>query len=130
MKRKCLFLLVALCLAACHESAPENVMKESLKAALEALERGDYERYLQHVDIGVPLDSVQRAFMLDALRQHQEWRGAERPSVVAVDVVDTQLQNDSICLAYCQYTFADSTKEVVGHKLVRHGDEWKIRLRN
>lgn len=130
MKRKCLFLLVALCLAACHESAPEEVVKESLKAALEALERGDYEEYLQHVDMGAPMDSVQRAVMLDALRQHQEWKGAERPSVVAVDVVDAQFEDDSVCLAYCQYTFADSTKEVVWHKMIRHGDEWKIRLRN
>ena len=130
MKSKVLYILLILCLSACHEKTTEEVIKESLTVALEALERGDYNGYLHHVDMGAPMDSAQRAFMKDALRQHQEWKGAERPAVVSVDVVDIQLDGDSICTAYCQYTFADSTKEVMSHKMVRHGEKWKIRLRN
>ena len=130
MKLKCLFAMVALSLAACHEPTQEEVVKTSLKVALEALERGDYDGYLQHVDIGAPMDSMQRAFMVDALRQHQEWKGMERSALVALDVVDLQQIGDSIYTAYCQYTFADSTKEVVSYKMVRYGEEWKIRLRN
>lgn len=122
--------MLALCLVACHEKTTEEAVKESLKVAMEALERGDYDGYLQHVDFDGPMDSLQCAFMKDALRQHQEWKRTERPAVVSVNVIDVQLKGDSICTAYCQYAFADSTKEVVSHKMVRQGEEWKIRLRN
>ena len=130
MKSKVLYILLILCLSACHEKTTEEVIKESLTVALEALERGDYNGYLHHVDMGAPMDSAQRAFMKDALRQHQEWKGAERPAVVSVDVVDIQLDGDSICTAYCQYTFADSTKEVGAQKMVRKNEQWRIRLRD
>jgi hypothetical protein len=123
-------VVLALCLVACHEKTTEEAVKESLKVAMEALERGDYDGYLRHVDFDGPMDSTQRAFMKDALRQHQEWKRTERPAVVSVDVIDVQFKGDSICTAYSRYTFADSTKEVVSHKMVRQGESWKIRLRN
>ena len=130
MKYWTLFILLALCMSACHEPTAEEAAKESLKVALDALCRDDYDAYLQHVDIGMPMDSAQRAFMRDVLRQHQEWKRAERAAIVSVDVIDARMFGDSICMLYYQYVFADSTREVVSQKMVRSGEEWKLRLRN
>lgn len=130
MKWKALFIGMGLCCVACHEPTPEEAAKDALMVALEALRGEDYDTYLQHVDIGVPMDSARRAFMKDALRQHQEWKRAERAAIVSVDVVDGRMIGDSICTVYYQYTFADSTCEVASQKMVRLGEEWKLRLRN
>lgn len=121
---------MALCLTACHEPVAEEVAKSTLQEALEALNREDFDAYLQHVDWGVQMDSVQALCMRDVLRQHLGWRKARRAGVASIDMIGTQMEGDSICTVYCQYTFADSTKEVVSQKMVRAGGVWKIRLRN
>jgi hypothetical protein len=76
------------------------------------------------------MDSTQVLYMKQALRQHLGWRRSERAAVVAIDVQDVKMQGDSICMVYYQYTFADGTKEVSSQKMVRYGEDWKIRLRN
>lgn len=121
---------MALCLVSCHEQTPEEVVQGTLKEALEALERNDHDAYLRHVDFGDEMDSVRTAYMKDVLRQHLGWRREERAAVVSIDMVDAKMQGDSICTVYYQYSFADGTKEVVAQKMVRYGEEWKIRLRN
>ena len=108
------------------EREPEAVLKN----ALEALDREDYDAYLQRVDWGVEKDSTQALYMKQALRQHLGWRRSERAAVVAIDVQDVRMQGDSICTVYYQYTFADGTKEVSSQKMVRYGEDWKLRLRN
>lgn len=126
----CLFSLFFV--AACHSGpkTPEEASKAVLEEALEALQAGDYDVYLEHVDFGVSLDSLQMASMKSVLLQHQEWKRAERAEVLAVEVIDVHLLNDSVCTAHYQYVFADSTKEVVSQKMVRCGEDWKIRVRN
>lgn len=109
---------------------PEDASKAVLEEALEALQAGNYDVYLEHADFGVSLDSLQKASMKSVLRQHQEWKRAERAEVFAVEVIDVHLLNDSVCTAHYQYVFADSTKEVVSQKMVRRGEDWKIRVRN
>ena len=108
------------------ERAPE----ETLKVALEALNVEDYDAYLERVDFGADMDSVQIASMKDVLRQHLGWRRSERAAVVSIDIVDAKMHGDSVCTVYYQYTFADKTKEVGAQKMVKYGDKWKIRLRN
>lgn len=119
---------LVLCLMSCEdkERAPEAVLKN----ALEALNKEDYDAYLQRVDWGVEMDSTQVLYMKQALCQHLGWRRSERAAVVAIDVQDVKMQGDSICTVYYQYTFADGTKEVSSQKMVRYGEDWKIRLRN
>ena len=112
---------MALCLVSCHEQTPEEVVQGTLKEALEALERNDHDAYLKHVDFGDEMDSLRTAYMKDVLRQHLGWRREERAA---------KMQGDSICTVYYQYSFADGTKEVGAQKMVRYGEEWKIRLRN
>lgn len=124
--------LLAVCLASCQwgEKRPEDAPKEALEKALEALVEEDYDAYLSYVDFGMELDSLQEASMRNVVRQHQEWKRAERAAVMAVEVIDVHLQSDSVCMAHYQYVFADSTKEIVSQKMVRQGSDWKIRFRN
>ncbi|MBQ6965959.1 MAG: hypothetical protein IJP82_09790 [Bacteroidaceae bacterium] len=118
------------CLVSCQEKTFEEAAKETLKGALEALNRDDYDAYLQYVDFGTEMDSAQEVFMRNVLKQHLGWQRAERAAVVSIDMIDAQMQSDSVYTVYYQYTFADSTKEVASQKMVRHGEKWKIRLRN
>lgn len=129
VKSKLILILgLVLCLVSCEEKEREPDVV--LKNALEALNREDYDAYLQRVDWGVEMDSTQVLYMKQALRQHLGWRRSDRAAVVAIDVQDVKMQGDSICMVYYQYTFADGTKEVSSQKMVRYGEDWKIRLRN
>lgn len=130
MKHIYKYILLVLCFVSCHELTPEEAAQQTLKEALEALNRDDHEAYLQCVDFGVEMDSTQTSYMKDLWRQHLGWRRAERAAVESIDMVDIKMQDDSICTVYYQYSYADGTKEVGAQKMVRHGEEWKIRLRN
>ena len=128
MKKVGIILSCLLCLVSCEEK--EREPEVVLKNALEALNREDYDAYLQRVDWGVEMDSTQTLYMKQALRQHMGWRRSERAAVVAIDVQDVKMQSDSVCTVYYQYTFADGTNEVSSQKMVRYGEDWKLRLRN
>lgn len=128
MKKVGIILSCLLCLVSCEEK--EREPEVVLKNALEALNREDYDAYLQRVDWGVEMDSTQTLYMKQALRQHVGWRRSERAAVVAIDVQDLKMQSDSVCTVYYQYTFADGTNEVSSQKMVRYGEDWKLRLRN
>lgn len=119
---------MVLFLVSCEEK--EREPEETLKVALEALNEENYDAYIQRVDFGSDMDSAQVSYMKAALRQHLGWRRSERAAVVSIDMLDVIKQGDSICTVYYQYTFADKTKEVGAQKMVRHGEKWKIRLRN
>lgn len=128
MKKVGIILACLLCLVSCEEK--EREPEVVLKNALEALNREDYDAYLQRVDWGVEMDSTQTLYMKQALRQHMGWRRSERAAVVSIDVQDVKMQGDSVCTVYYQYTFADGTNEVSSQKMVRYGEDWKLRLRN
>ena len=108
------------------EREPEIVLMK----ALEALNHEDYDAYLQRVDFGTGMDSVQTSYMKEALRQHLGWRRSERAAVMSIDILEKVMEEDSVCTVYYQYTFADDTKESGSQKMVRHGETWKLRLRN
>ena len=128
MKKVGIILVCLLCLVSCEEK--EREPEVVLKNALEALNREDYDAYLQRVDWGVEMESTQTLYMKQALRQHVGWRRSERAAVVSIDVQDVKMQGDSVCTVYYQYTFADGTNEVSSQKMVRYGEDWKLRLRN
>lgn len=124
--------LLLLFVTACQSGpqSPEEAAKVVLEEALEALQTGNFDCYFEHADFGVTLDSLQIESLKNVLRQHQEWKRTECAEVLAVEVIDVHLLNDSVCTAHYQYVFADSTKEVVSQKMVRRGEDWKIRIRN
>lgn len=126
--RAFLILGLVLSLWSCQEKErePETVLMK----ALEALSREDYDAYLQRVDFGTEMDTVQTSYMKEALRQHLGWRRSERAAVMSIDILDKVMDGDSICTVYYQYTFADDSQEVGSQKMVRNGETWKIRLRN
>lgn len=117
-------------LTACHKYTAEEEAQMVLKEALDALEKDDQEGYLKHVDWCGEMDAVQMAYMKDVLRQHVGWRRSERAAVVSIDMIDAKMDGDTICTVYYQYAFADGTQETGAQKMVRYGDDWKIRLRN
>ncbi|MDO4201108.1 MAG: hypothetical protein Q4D25_03125 [Bacteroidales bacterium] len=123
-----LILGLMLSLWSCEEKErePEIVLMK----ALEALNHEDYDAYLQRVDFGTEMDSVQTFYMKEALRQHLGWRRSERAAVMSIDILEKVMEEDSVCTVYYQYTFVDDTKEAGSQKMVRHGETWKIRLRN
>lgn len=123
-----LILWLMLSLWSCEEKErePEIVLMK----ALEALNHEDYDAYLQRVDFGTGMDSVQTSYMKEALRQHLGWRRSERAAVMSIDILEKVMEEDSVCTVYYQYTFADDTKEAGSQKMVRHGETWKLRLRN
>ena len=121
-------MLLSLCLMSCEEK--EREPEDVLKNALVALNEENYDAYLQRVDFGADMDSALVIYMKQALRQHLGWRRSERAAVVSIDVQDVKMQGDSVCTVYYQYTFADGTNEVSSQKMVRYGEDWKLRLRN
>ncbi|MCH5175893.1 MAG: DUF4878 domain-containing protein [Prevotellaceae bacterium] len=125
-------ILFAVCLMACHNkiTAPEDAPKEALLNALEALNSGDYDTYMSHVDYGVEMDTVRLLVMRNALQQHIGWRTERKSSVASIDIVDADMEGDSICKVFYRYTYADGTDEVAVQKMVRRGEEWMLKARN
>ena len=125
-------VLFVVCLTACHEKivAPEDAPKEALRSALEALNRGDYDTYMSYVDYGVEMDSVRKSYMRNAISQHVGWRTARKASVVAIDMVDAEMEGDSVCTVFYRYTFAAGADEVAVQKMVLNDGEWKLKVRD
>ena len=117
-------------LTACHKNTAEEEAQMALKEALEALEKDDHGAYLKHVDWCGEMDADRETVMRNVLKQHMEWRRKERAAVVSIDMIDAKMDGDTICTVYYQYAFADGTQETGAQKMVRYGDDWKIRLRN
>lgn len=98
--------------------------------ALEALNNGDYDTYMSHVDYGVEMDTARRMVIRNALRQHIGWRTARRASVKSIDIVDAEMEGDTSCTLFYRYTYADGTDEVAMQKMVLRREEWILKARN
>lgn len=131
--KSCMLLgLVLLGLSSCRgdKRLPEEQAKAVLKEALAALQRHDVDTYINNVDFGTDMDSLQETFMRHVLEQHQDRQDQLRGAVMGIDVIDAEMQGDSVCLVFYQMLFPDSTLEVASQKMIRVGERWKIRLRN
>lgn len=117
-------------LSGCHSVTPDEAVKASLQSALDALEREDYDAYLDMVDFGQPLDSAQMAVMRKVVIQHVAKHRAERAEVIGAEVFDARMLSDSVYMVYYRYLYADSISDVSSQKMVRHGKDWKLRVRN
>lgn len=134
-RSKCYYLLLGLVLlglSSCwgDKRLPEDQAKAVLKESLTALQRHDVDTYINNVDFGTDMDSLQEAFMRHVLEQHQDRQDQLRGAVQGIEMIDAEMQGDSVCLVFYQLMFPDSTVEVASQKMVRVGEKWKIRVRN
>ena len=125
-------MLLSSCLSSCWQRSelPEDQAKIALREALTALQQRDVDGYMQRVDLGCDMDSVQENLVRHALEQHQDRQDRVRGAAIALDMIDAEMCGDSVCLVFYQMVFPDSTAEVACQKMVRVGSEWKIRPRN
>ena len=133
MRRLAIMAISVLILSGCNgkkfvdQSEPA---REVLMDALTAMEQHDYGRYMQHVDLGEEMDTLQVDFVHKALVQYQSRMEATRGRSVDVTIIDADMESDTVCSLFYQVTYADSTSEVASQKMVRTNGDWKIRLRN
>ena len=126
----CFALLLALSACWSRKELPEDQATSAFLKAFSTLQGGDVEGYMQYVDFGGEMDSLQRSVLCRLLTQHQDLRVRQKGELLGIEAVDAQMQGDTVCTVFCQLTFADSTAELVSQKMVRVGEDWKVRLRN
>jgi len=118
------------CVVSCSEESNDAAPKLVLKTALEALNEGNYDLYLQYADYGENVDSSQVEMLRDLLRQHQDWQSKSMGSLASINIVDVKMKNDSACTVFYQYVYDDSTKTQSLQKMVCKCGTWKLVLRN
>lgn len=125
-----LVILVAFTACSGESSSPESAVICSFSEAMSAIESDDFEGYVDRSDFGSDMDSVQRAFLCLALKQHKLKQTEKMGGTGSMSVVEVKFLSDSLCDVFYQLIYADSTKEVSSQRMIKVGDEWKIRLRN
>lgn len=118
------------CVVSCSEEDNDAAPKLALKTALDALNEGNYDLYLQYSDYGSDEDSLHVELLKELLRQHQDWQTKNLGKLATIKVTDVKMKNDSVCVAYYQYVFEDSTKTQSSQKMVRSGNLWKLVLKD
>lgn len=91
----------------------------------------DYNVYMECVDYGAELDSVQRKVVEAMYKQFADKVKQQHGGVVEVGVIDVEDLGDSMTsYVHYQVTYADSTQESSMLKVVSDGEGWKIKSRN
>ncbi|MCR5314189.1 MAG: hypothetical protein K6E54_11215 [Bacteroidaceae bacterium] len=134
MKKTCLLhIITVLCvLWACTSETrnSEKAVRTAFSEAFKALEEQNYTLYLEKADFDCHMDSVQKSFMIMALKQHDERRFLRHGKVLNVQIQEIIFESDTLCNVTYEMFFADSTKGQYFLKMIIDEDEWKIRLRN
>lgn len=124
-------MFVMVVFTACFDSdEPEKAVVSAFSNAMLSLQQGDYETYMTHVDFGTDMDSIQRSYVVKALNQHKGRNIKEKMKLDSVNVVKVTFNSDSVCDVFYELKYVDSTREVSMQKMVKVGDDWKIRFRN
>lgn len=124
-------MFVIMVFTACFDSGePEKAVVSAFSNAMLSLQQGDYETYMTHVDFGTDMDSIQRSYVVKALNQHKGRNIKEKMKLDSVNVVKVTFNSDSVCDVFYELKYVDSTREVSMQKMVKVGDDWKIRFRN
>ncbi|MCM1313435.1 MAG: hypothetical protein NC206_07790 [Bacteroides sp.] len=123
-----LFFLVC----ACREKVVDPVAsaKSTLAEALDSLHSHHYGKFMSSVDFGEDMSEEQRNILFDVLRQHQERQDSLKGYISSCEIVDVDVESDSVITLYYSVMFADGNSEVNSQKMVRIGNVWKIRVRN
>jgi len=131
MLRKPLLLLSSLMLlAGCGENTPQEAVTSTFVAAMDALHDHRYDEYMESVDYGCEMDSIQRAVLVRTYSQYLDRLQQSNGDLLNLNVVDVAFGSDTVCDVYYEMLFADSTSVEHCQKMVRIGDVWKLRARN
>lgn len=142
MKKKCkrfgsLHILVLCCsimalalgvflLESCKDRIDEHaVVRASAQQYYDSLVAGNYEGFVSGM---AGTDSLPRSYrqqVIDMIAQHADEMRAKGGIVKAVATRDSLL--DSLAYVFLDVTFGDSTVEQVGVKMVREGNQWKMK---
>lgn len=129
--RFAIYILLIMCIGACQKNdEPTNAPKLLMLDALDKLAAHDYDGYMELVDIDCEMDSAHRAFMKQVLSQYQQRQEVRKGYVQNKHVVNAKLLSDTVCVVYYKLTFPKNVEEVNTQKMVKVGDDWKLRLRN
>ena len=135
MKKIVVFVLTVLIASfaiSCRDTEvdPKDAPAKAMIDALQKLYAHDYDAYLSCAELDGEDDSVHMELYKQILAQHQEYQYSAKGNVVEFDVVDVKFSGDTVCTVLYQLAFPDSTKEISSQKMVRVGDDWKIKIRN
>ena len=126
-----LFLTAATLFVGCGgERTPQEEVKESFMGAMDALNNRRFDEYIDCVDFGCELDSIQKDVFVKTYSQYLERVQHYKGSLQKLEVVDVAFSSDSVCDVYYETLYSDSIAEQHSQKMVRIGDTWKIKARN
>lgn len=113
------------------QKSREQLLKEFVERALtERYLKNDYESYLNDVDYGTDLDTVQQQMLIAMHKQFTDFQQKKHGAVAYVKMTDVSEEADSVCYVHYIVVYADSTQESSMMKVVEEGGEWKIKSRN
>lgn len=110
----------------------EELLKEFVNRALtERYLTNDYEAYVNDVDYGVELDTVQQQMVIAMHKQFADYQEKKHGTVAYVRMTDVvKEENDSACFVHYIVVYSDSTEESAVMKVVEENGKWKIKSRN
>ena len=114
------------------QKSRDELLKEFVERALmERYLTNDYDLYLNDVDYGVELDTVQQQMLVAIHKQFADYQEKRHGAVAYVRMTDVvKEENDSACFVHYIVVFSDSTEESAVMKVVEENGEWKIKSRN
>ena len=132
---RCVALLTVLALlvgCGAKQKSRDELLKEFVERALmERYLTNDYELYLNDVDYGVELDTVQQQMLVAIHKQFADYQEKKHGPVAYVNMTDVvKEEGDSVCYVHYIVAYADSTQESAVMKVAYEGGEWKIKSRN
>ncbi len=113
-----------------REVSPQDAPKVALELALDSLYAHKYDTYINAVYNENRKSMFPRTLAQNMLSQHVESVEAEKGRVMGCTANTVTFHSDTLATVYYTLTFADGTREQSSQKMVRHGGEWKIVVRN
>ena len=107
-----------------------QVVRRTMETALDDLQRGDCQAYFNHMDFGCEMDSVKSSLFLQAIVQQQSQHILSGKRQTGARVVEVRMESDTVAIAYYRQYFSNGDSLDKAQKLVRIGEQWKLRMRN
>lgn len=105
--------------------APRKAMEE----ALNAFYSNDFDTYVNLIDYGAELDSVERGVVLNVMSQYHERQTAKKGGVSRYDILSVDMPSDSLATVYFDLFFGNDSVEMCSEHLVLRNGHWKIKVR-
>ena len=114
----------------CREKSVNDVPPEeaALRQSVEQLQLRHYRQYVDMLDFGKPLDSLQLAWRTQAVAQYAERLRKQHGGVQGIRVCATDKTDDlRLTLHYYLY-FADGDSDLCSQPMVKCNGEWKLKV--